>query len=119
MKFDFDKVEVFDINKARENANTPSRLKMYDYAGKISKKINESIDRESRLGYMKCDTYIPFKDIFGEAGISSREYSRLIDYIATAYNMEGYDISLCIKATTIRDLAKHSDGFLKAHTSWT
>ena len=118
MKFDFDKVEVFDINKARENANTPYRLKMYDYAEKISKKINESIDRESRLGYMKCDTYIPFKDIFGEDGISSREYSKLIDCVATAYNMEGYNISLCVKATTIRDLAKHSDGFLKAHTSW-
>lgn len=118
MKFGFDKVEVFDINKARENANTPSRLKMYDYAEKISKKINESIDRESRLGYTKCDTYIPFKDIFGEAGISSREYNRLIDCIVNAYNMEGYNISLCVKATTIRDLAKHSDGFLKAHTSW-
>lgn len=118
MGFDFDKVEVFDIGRARENASKSSCSKMYDYAEKISTRINESISRESKLGYSQCDTFILFKDIFGEAGISNRDYSELIDYIVTAYNMEGYNISCHIKATTIRDLTKHSNGCLKVHTSW-
>lgn len=118
MKYDFDKVEIFDINKARENSSKPSRLKIYDYAEKISAKINESIKKESELGNTQCNIYIKLKDIFGEAGISNREYSRLVDYLASAYSFKGYSISICVKGTMIRDLLRNTNGLLKICVKW-
>lgn len=118
MEFDFDKVEVFDIDKARENSSKLSRLKMYDYAEKISAKINESIKKESELGNTQCHTYIELKDIFGETELSNEEYDRLIDYLASAYSLKGYSTSWSVKRTAIRNLLKNTNGLLKVCVEW-
>lgn len=94
VSYDFDRVDVYDIKKARENTKKLSRPKMYDYANKISKKVNESIKAASEKGDSRCNVFITLKEIFGEAMVTTNDYLKILDYITGLYSLKGYDISV-------------------------
>lgn len=64
--YDFDKVDVFNISKARENTKKHGVSKMYDYASKVSSSINEAIKKESEKGNSKCNIYMLTSRKFSE-----------------------------------------------------
>lgn len=92
--YDFNKIDVYDISKARENTKKLSRPRMYDYANNVSKKINEAIKAESEKGNSRCSVFITLKEIFGEAMITTSDYFKMLDYITGLYSLKGYDISV-------------------------
>lgn len=116
--YDFNKVDVFDIGRARDNAKKHSISKVYDYADKVSASINEAIKKESERGNSKCNVYISLKDVFGGAEISSKEYSDMIDYIAELYSHNGYDISVCSSRLITGFPVEKDNTYLKVYVSW-
>lgn len=116
--YDFSKVDVFNIDMARENSKKHGVSKIYDYAGKVSASINESIKKESEKGNSKCNVYVNLKEIFGDAAISTREYSALVDYITGIYSLEGYDISVYSSRMVVQFPIEKENIYLKVYIGW-
>lgn len=115
---DFSKVEVYDIDKARDNLKKNSHSKFYEYANKISLIVNDSIKKESEKGNSKCNVYINLKEIFGKSDISTKDYSSMIDYITGLYSLKGYDISVYSSRMITKFPIERNDIYLKVYISW-
>ena len=116
--YNFDRVEVYDIEKARENILKSSRARVYDYASKVSEVINSYIKKESEIGNTKCNVYINLKEIFSDAAISTKDYSSMLDYITGLYSLKGYDISVHSSRRIIQFPIKEDNIYLKVYISW-
>lgn len=116
--YDFSKVDVFNIEKARENSKKHGASKIYDYAGKVSALINEAIKRESEKGNSKCNVDVNLKEIFGDAVISTRECSALVDYITGLYSLKGYDISVYSSRMVMQFPIEKENIYLKVYIGW-
>ena len=119
--YDFNKVDVFDISKARANTKRLSYPKMYEYANRIAEVINKTIRSESEKGNTRCGVFINFEDIFGESEVKMADYNKILDYITGLYSVKGYDIA----AYTSRMVTKtgnmpihRSNIFLKIYIGW-
>lgn len=116
--YDFNKVDVFSISKARENTKKHGVSKMYDYASKVSSSINEAIKKESEKGNSKCNVYVNLKEIFGDAVISTKEYYAMVDYITGLYSLKGYNISVYSSRMIMQFPIERDNIYLKVYIGW-